>query len=206
MTPPPGRHRSLRWLWVLLLLLGVASIVLAYRHRPPSPPTTAALQRTIVDYRRAFGASRPPGLAGKPLTLGAVRQLQATFAARLASVATEAVLAREGRSYDYAQWLLEQERELGAESVGWKGRIVYWDFCQRDFDGSVVVRAAVATTLESAKWDSARRRYVEYTTTAYPSATVNQYTLKKVNGEWKVADCRSWRFYDLETGSLGSGP
>jgi hypothetical protein len=34
----------------------------------------------------------------------------------------------------------------------------------------------------------------------------NDYTLRQVDGAWKVVDSTWWRFYDPATGQFGTGP
>ena len=111
---------------------------------------------------------------------------------------------QQWQSWDYARALLDDERG-GGEFAGVASEIVYWDFLRRGLDGSPVIRAGVGERYRIVKWDAAAGRAVPYRSWE-PSVSVDDYTLTKSGGVWKVLATRHWMFYDPATGQLATGP
>ena len=163
----------------------------------------AQVKQTIVGYELAKASVREPGMVGKRLTKRDKAALQARFRREIARYSTGPALAW-GEDWDYTAALREDEWDT-RELIGVSGRIVYWDVRPKGPGGDARVRAGVEKRYKVVAWDAAARRAVpkqDWVT----GVIVYDYTLRKVDGTWKVVDSAWWRFYDPATGQLGTGP
>ena len=197
--------------WILLVVLVAATVVVvaaacvlaAQRWAPLSAQTDAKLRRAVVGLELAKASSRPARMVGNKLTADDKAALQARYLRRLQRFAGGLEL-QQGRSWDYARALREDEWDT-RELTGCSGRVVYWDFLHRDSDGGVEARAGVEKRYRVVTWDAGVGRALpcgDWVT----GVIINQYTLKRTDGVWKVFDSVWWRFYDLATRQLGTGP
>jgi hypothetical protein len=175
----------------------------AHRWVPLSADTEAQVREAIVGFELAKASTRPNNMIGKKLTPEDKAVLQARFLRGIQRFASGPEL-QQWQSWDYARALLEDERG-GGEFAGRSGKIVYWDFLRRGLDGCVVVRAGVGERYRIVRWDVEAGRAVPYRSWE-PSVSVDDYTLQKSGGVWKVFTTRHWMFYDPATGQLGTGP
>lgn len=200
--------RRRRGIFVAVLIGAVVAVVVgaalaAYRWAPLSSGTETAVRKAIVGFESAKASSRPKEMVGKQLTPEDEALLQARFLRRLQRFATGPEL-REWRDWDYPRALLADESD-GRQLTGCRGRIVYWDFLHRDVDGSLVVRAGVEERYSVVTWDAQSERAVPYRDWT-TGVSVDDYTLEKSGGVWKVSASEHWMFYDPATGQLGTGP
>ncbi len=196
--------RRKRTLAVVVAIVAASAVLGGlWRWVQPSGATDAALQDVVLRYELAKAPVRPSTLVGKPLTGADRAALQSAFERRLSKVAGGRLL-EEWRAWDYAAALLADEwgtRQL----VGCSGEVVYWDFLRRDLDGTIQVRAGVVEHHEVVHWDASLGRAIpqeEWTT----GVSVNHYTLQRADDVWKVFRSDHWRFYDVATGTLATGP
>lgn len=209
MTTTSQREQG--WMKAGLIVAVVAAIVVltatgalaARRWVPPAAETEAQLRQAVVGFELAQAPSRPARMVGKKLTAGDKAALQARYLRRLERYAGGPEL-QQSQDWDYAAALREDEWDV-RELTGCTGAMVYWDFQHRDADGSVQVRAGVEKHHTVVTWDAAAGRAVPYDDWV-TGVVVNQYTLKQVDGAWKVFGTRWWRFYDPATGGLTTGP
>lgn len=200
-----GRARILLVVGVVaaVVLVAVAGVLADRRWAPPPSDTDARLREAIVGFELAKASSRPTQMIGKRLTADDKAALQARYLRRLQRFAGGPEL-RHGQDWDYVQALHEDEWDT-RELTGCTGKVVYWDFQQRNNDGGVVVRAGVEKRYRVVTWDAGAGCAVpqqDWVT----GVIVNQYTLKRTDGVWKVFGSHWWRFYDPATGELGTGP
>jgi hypothetical protein len=165
--------------------------------------TQAQLKQAVVRYELAKASMRPARMIGKKLTRADKAALQTRFLRRLDRYATGRARS-EGDTWDYAAALLEDEWDA-RELVGVTGRIVYWDDAQKDLQGDVHVKAGVQERHKVVVWDAAANA-ADPAQDWVTGVIVYDYTLREVDGAWKVADSSWWRFYDPNTGELGTGP
>ena len=207
-----GTSRSGRWVTrVVLVCLFVAAVAAAVAGityavgtwGPLSDEVQTQVRQAVLGYELAAEITRPPALIGKKLTKSDKAALQARYLRRLARYATDPAVDA-ARDYDYAA-LLRGSEHGGRELVGVTGRIVYWDGARKVVGGDVHVRAGVGTRFKVIRWDDKTRRAVPQEDWM-PEVTVYDFTLRQVDGAWKVADARHWRFYDPATGRLSTGP
>ncbi len=183
----------------------VAAVLLggSWRWVQPFRATDAALQDVVLRFELAKAPVRSSTLLGKTLTGADRAALQSAFEQRLSKVAGGGLL-QQWRAWDYAEALLADEwgtRQL----VGCSGEVVYWEFLHRDLDGSIQVRAGVVAHHDVVEWDASVGRAIpqeDWTT----GVSVNHYTLQREDGVWKVFGSDHWRFYDVATGTLMTGP
>lgn len=196
-----------RTIFVAALVAVVAVVVgaafAAHRWMPLSSDTEAQARKAIVGFELAKASTRPDNMIGKKLAPEDKTALQARFLRRIQRFASGPEL-QQWQRWDYARALLEDERG-GGEFAGVAGEIVYWDSLRRGLDGSLVIRAGVGERYRIVKWDAAAGRAVPYRSWE-PSVSVDDYTLKKSDGVWKVFTTRHWMFFDPATGQLGTGP
>jgi len=188
---------------VALVVVLTAGALAARRWAPVSAETDAQVRKAIVGFELSKASARPASMIGRKLTANDKVALQARFLRRLQRFAGGAEL-QHWQSWDYAKALLDDEWDA-RELTGCTGKVVHWDFQHRDTDGGVEVRAGVEMQYRVVTWDAAAGRAVpqqDWVT----SVSVNQYTLKKTDGIWKVFGSEHWRFYDPTAGQLGTGP
>ena len=207
-----GTSRARRWTTRIVLsgLFGAAvvGLVAAVTYAtgawgPLSDGVQADVGQAIVGYELAKDPIRISGTAGRDLTRSDRAALQERFLRRLERYATGPALA-DGRAYDYVTVFKDSERR-GRRIVGATGWIAYWDGPRKDMDGEVHVRAGVGHRYEVILWDEDKDRAVPQQDWV-PSVVVYDYSLRQVDGVWKVADSAHWRFFDPATGQLGTGP
>ncbi len=170
---------------------------------PLSDDLQAQARRAVAGYELAKASVRPAGMIGKKLAKSDEATLQTRFRHELARYATGPALAW-GEDWDYPAALREDEWDT-RELVGVTGRIVYWDARPKGLGGDIHVRAGVETRFKVIAWDAAAGRAIpkqDWVT----GVIVNDYTLRQVDGTWKVVDGTWWRFYDPATGRLTTGP
>ena len=207
-----GTSRARRWItrivFVGLFAAAVAAAIAAVTFATGgwgrlSDAEQAEARRTIVGYELAKASVRRPGMVGQKLTKRDKAVLQARFRRELARYSTGPALAW-GEDWDYPAALREDEWDT-RELVGVSGRIVYWDARPKGLSSDLRVRAGVEKRYKVVVWDGAAGRAVpkqDWVT----GVIVYDYTLRQVDGAWKVADSTWWRFYDPATGQLGTGP
>ena len=191
-----------------ILIVAAAGIwaVEAWVLAPPSGHNRAAMTATVVGYELAPVPLWPAAYRGLSAFSAAQRDaLQAASDAQMAKYATGGVL-ESWLGGDRAQGMLDGRRTGGGRiSIAARGRVAYYDFLRGLPDGRVVLRAAVEHFITSCRW-SARRGAVAASTTASPTVVIMEYTLAAVDGVWKVAGVRGWRFMDIASGRISYDP
>lgn len=207
-----GTSNTRRWvtriglvcLFVAALAAAVAGITYAAGvWGPLSDDVQAQVRQAVVDYEVASQITRPPVLEGRKLTKADTAALASRYLRRLARYATGPALAAAD-DFDYGALLRESEFG-GRELTDVRGEVVYWDRPWREANGDVRVRAGVALRFTVIRWDEKRARAVPQKDWV-PMVTIADFTLREVDGIWKVADQRHWRFYDPATGQTSTGP
>jgi hypothetical protein len=207
-----GTSRAGRWVTRIVLIGLLAAVVVAAvagityatgMWGPLSDDLQEQTKRAIVGYELAKDPIRLRGTAGRKLTEGEKAALQARFLRRLARYATGTAL-RAGRDYDFVAGLRDSERR-GRQILGVSGAIAFWESPRKSIDGGLHVRAGVGRRYEVVLWDRETGDAVPQSDWV-PTVAVNDYTLRQVDGVWKVADSTWWRFYDPATGQFGTGP
>jgi len=188
---------------LLAALLLAAGVFAAWRWTPPSAAGTAALQDGVVRFEHALQSIRPPELVGVSLTGADRASLQAAYLTRLEAAAAGPAL-EHWRDWDYVRALLQDE-DAELRLTGCTEAVVYWDFLQRQVDGSVAVHAGVEHRHQVAMWDAVAGRAVPQADWV-TAVTVWEYKLREIGGDWKVVDRTHWRFYDTSTDTLNTGP
>jgi len=200
--------RRRRVLLTTAVIIVFGAVLGLWRWWPPSDTTQAGLKAAIVRYDLAWASSsvRPAQLVGKKLTPADKKMLQQAWLDRLEAAASGQAL-NESRDFDYtaafasAEWHTSQgTREL----INCSGTLIYWDFLHRKPDGSVLVRAGVAVHFKEIVWNPDQHKAISQEDWA-PCIAVQDYTLKKIDGTWKVTATKYWRWYDPATKALFTG-
>jgi hypothetical protein len=202
------RRRVTRIALVCLFVVAVAAAVAGITYAagmwgPLSDDVQAQVRQAVVDYELAAQITRPPDLAGKKLTKADTAALEALYLRRLADYATGTALTT-ANDYDYRALLRSQESAT-RQVVGVTGKVAYWDRPWKKANGDVRVRAGVALRFKVVRWDARTARAVPQEAWM-PMVTIWDFTLRQVDGVWKVADKTHWRFLDPATGQVTNGP
>jgi hypothetical protein len=203
---------------IVLLIVAIALVAaavlaaagLARRGGSLEPPGAAAdrqMRAAVADYQALREPVRPAKFYGKQLTPIRCVSLMKGRDAQLNEVA-------DGDAYDSARsswWtlagLIRQEQELarqfgdGTVPTSCTGEIGYWDVRSGGGD-TYVVRAAVLETLAYGRWDEVSRSLTGTGGISYDEAMAYDYTLRKVDGVWKVAGVRGTGLTFTRGGSL----
>ena len=193
-------------LTVLTLVAAGLWALEAWALAPPTGQSRATVTAAVVGYELAPVPVWPAAYRGRRAFSAADRAaLQRRADALMATYATGAVLGRWLGADRPASMLEDLRGGDGRMPIAARGRVVYYDFLRRTWDGRVVVRAAVEHTITSCRW-SARSGAVDVDTRISPTVAIMDYTLAAVNGVWKVAGVRGWRFLDIAGGHITYDP
>ena len=162
------------------------------------------MRASIMQYELELEPVIPPDMYGKRLNLDRCITLLKTHVANLLTVATNSAVYPIDTGWLQLASIKHQIRDLhGALPVAWHGKIVYWDVIKGGGD-DYTVRAAVQQTLTSAAWDGKRQRLVGRRDITYSSTRAPEYTMRRIDGVWKITSVKRWMSYDIP-GGLNEG-
>ena len=186
-------------LGALVTVLAAAAVFIAGCGTPPSSPEAGStpvaqeqqLKAVVTQFDELLGSVRPARFYGKQLTPVRCVAYMKGRDAQLAHVAAGEAFAQERSGWSTLAGLVRQEQELGHDvyPTAWRGEIAYWRVLSGGGD-EYVVRAAVLETMEYGRWDSARGELVSSRSMPYDEAMAWDYTLRRVDGVWKVTAVR----------------
>jgi hypothetical protein len=173
---------------------------------PASPAAEPQLKAAVTRFTELLEPVRPAKFYGKQLTPVRCVSLMKGRDAQLSEVAAGEAFAQERSGSSTLAGLIRQEQELarsyggGTIPTGCRGEVGYWRVLSGGGD-EYVVRAAVLDTVDHGRWDAARRELTDTGSFGYSEAMAYDYTLRKVDGAWKVV---ARRFTGLSFTRAGS--
>lgn len=192
----------------LVVVAAVTATFGARHHTVPTPPSLEAerqMRAAIISYRVLQEPMRPAKFYGKQLTPIRCVSLMKGSDTQLRAVADGEAWEQARSGWDTLAGLIREEQDLsrdfgvGTIPVSWKGEIGYWDL-QRGGGDTYVVRAAVVETRTSGRWDAATASLTHLTSVTYDEASAHEFTLRRIDGVWKVIDVHGWMDYTRGVG------
>ncbi len=191
--------------WRVLVLVAVAAAIVATAtgcgssSSASSPPVDASeqqLKAAVAGYAELLNPVRPAKFYGKRLTPVRCVSFMKGRDAALEQVAAGEAFAQARSDWSTLAGLIRQEQEFGRSfgegqiPTACRGYAGYWKVLSGGGD-EYVVRAAVLETMEYGRWDAADRALTDTGSMSYDEAMAHDYTLRKVDGVWKVVAVRS---------------
>jgi hypothetical protein len=192
----PARARSSRRRTAAVLLLGVLAVAgaaFAIVWLPPNDDVETAVETTVLEYELAREAAWPKGATlGLPLSPADERALAVTLRASVARHAAGAAL----ESFD-ADAVAHAFGDAAAIDLvhavtRWKGEVVYFDFVRHALPNGVIVRAGVHKAHRVGRVNAVDQRVFANRWVGAKSADINEYTLRQVDGAWRVVKVEAW--------------
>ena len=195
----------------LVLAAAALAALAVWTWLPPTQESQDAIKQSIVRYDLASRIPWPEGHYGETVLPRVVQdQLLHEWRANLDETAEgDALTTASG--YDPVEWLLTSRREQPDRVVlKVDGEVVLFDVRRRTLRGEVIVRAAVAQSIQTGTWDAKSRRVRDATWTTSDSCAIYDYVMRERGDTWKVVDRAPPKdgpfFYNPDTGETGSGP
>jgi hypothetical protein len=189
-----------------LVIAVVIAAGYAWTYWPPGANTKSDVQRSIVGYELAPAPIWPAKYYSlTAMTPQFAAAMRAGYTRRVRDYATEPILTRLLRRH-VAGSLKDVLGGDGRFEVVGTGRIIYYQFRLRRPNGDLVVRAAVQHTFTTGRWNARARSLEVDPAVAVPQAIIYDYTVRRVDGRWKVARAVGWRFLDVPSGRVTYDP
>ena len=153
------------------------------------------LRAAVTRYAELREPVRPAKFYGRQLTSVRCVSFMKGRDAELEQVAAGEAFTVARSDWSTLAGLIRQEQEFGRSygdgvfPTACHGEVGYWKVLSGGGD-EYVVRAAVLETLDYGRWDAAARRLTDTGSMAYDEAAADDYTLRKVDGVWKVVAVR----------------
>jgi hypothetical protein len=197
-----------RLVLVVLIIVAVAIAgAYAWTLIPPGAGTKAAVLKAVVGYELVPAPVWPTAYwgAGSPSPETRAR-IQDAYARRV-SAYTSGALMQRWQSRDFVQGLLDSRKANdGRICIAGTGKVVYYRFRSRRPNGDLVVRVGVQHRYEGGRWNAQTRAMADVTPVIKQVVVIMDYTLTKVEGEWKVVAAHGWRFLDTTDGHITYDP
>ena len=185
----------------LVAAVAVAAGVVARRGstlEPPAPAAERQMRAAVTEYYTLWEPVRPAKFYGKQLTPVRCVSLMKGRDTELEKVAAGEAFAEARSDWSTLDGLVRQERECGRSfgdgqiPTACRGDVGYWKVLSGGRD-EYVVRAAVLETVDHGRWDAVRRALADTGSFPYDEAMAYDYTLRKVDGLWKVVAAHGTR-------------
>jgi hypothetical protein len=185
----------------LLTTAVLAAAVMARRGSTLKPPDSAAerqLRAAVTEYYALWEPVRPARFYGKQLTTVRCVSLMQGRDTELEKVAAGDAFTEARSGWSTLAGLIRQEQELGRSFgdgqmvTACRGDVGYWKVLSGGGD-EYVVRAAVLETVDHGRWDAARHELTDTGSISYDEAMAYDYTLRKLDGVWKVVAAHGTR-------------
>jgi hypothetical protein len=154
------------------------------------------LTAAVSGYAELLNPVRPAKFYGKRLTPVRCVSFMKGRDAELEQVAAGEAFTAARSDWSTLAGLIRQEEEFtrsygdGAIPTACRGDAGYWKVLSGGGD-EYVVRAAVLETMDYGRWDATTRKLIDAGSMAYDEAMAYDYTLRKVDGVWKVVAVHS---------------
>lgn len=189
--------------WIVLVAFAAAILPLAAGCGSSSTASSQAavapeqqLRAAVTGYAELLNPVRPAKFYGKQLTPVRCVSFMKGRDAELERVAADEAFTAARSDWSTLAGLIRQEQEFarsygdGAIPTTCRGDAGYWQVLSGGGD-EYVVRAAVLETMDYGRWSDARHALTDTGSMSYSDAMAWDYTLRKIDGAWKVVAVRS---------------
>jgi len=206
LPPRPPITRGRRLLGIVVGVLAIVAAALVIVWLPPSASVKAAAETTVLEYELAREAAWPKGATlGLPLSPADEHMLTVTLRTRVARYAAGDALA----GYDADRVAAVFAADAAADRVHvvtrWKGEVVYLDFVRQAVPDGVIVRAGVHKARRRGRVDAVHQRVFARRWVWEDIVEVKDYTVREVDGAWKVVDVETWGTCDPDGTNVVEG-
>ncbi len=178
---------------LLLGVLAVAAAAFLIVWLPPSGDVKTEVKATVLEYELAREVSWPKGATiGLPLTPAQEHALAVTLRTRVARYAAgEALAAFDG---ELAAQAYSDDNEVDPTVVltNWRGEIVYFDFVRHTLPIGLIVRVGVFKAHRVGRVNAVAHRVFASKWVWAEGANIKEYTLRQVDGAWRVVRVKHW--------------
>jgi hypothetical protein len=183
--------------WIVLVAVTAAILPLAAGCGSSSAPSQAVvapeqqLKAALTGYAELLNSVRPARFYGRQLTPVRCVSFMKGRDAELEQVAADEAFTAARSDWSTLAGLIRQEQEFGRSfgdgtiPTACRGDVGYWKILSGGGD-EYVVRAAVLETMDYGRWDATTHKLTDIGSMAYNEAMAYDYTLRKVDGVWKV--------------------
>ena len=183
--------------WIVFVAFAAAMLPLAAGCGSSSASSQAVvapeqqLRATLTGYAELLNPVRPAKFYGRQLTPVRCVSFMKGRDAELEQVAADEAFTAARSDWSTLAGLIRQEQEFGrfyghgVIPTACRGEAGYWKVLSGGGD-QYVVRAAVLETMDYGRWEATDRELTDAGSMSYDEAMAYDYTLRKVDGVWKV--------------------